>query len=1015
MMGTYACDPHIQCASQVAIGELVVVIWIFVRPIHFSQACLAHTLFLVCQLLASQDNHLGSKFYACSGHVGAALYGSALGGGVVSLARSPGSAYTGCLVVFSILFVSTASMIRCGPVPLPALVQGLGASILFGLVIYYGQDVWPAGQLWNTVVREIFSCSAIGALATVISVMLYPSLAGSECYAKMGAVAFGISKSIRGYSDHVFADDPTLAERDSFLFSDSQQGKEGSGGKPYKRKQRINQLAGTTLTLGGLYMHHKEPGHENLPGGQKPPPRFLPAPEDEDDEGEYLENLRRVTDPASVKNWPPPWPGLHPVQALRPLFMRMHMLLMFQVPCEPVWASRAGRIWVPKWMGMLGAAERLIQRVAALEILLEENYQVIRGGYLSKHFGHDPLPMLRQVLCQAASQCDRMGALIKARSKGQQLEEVPSNAKVGTSLQEAKQQVDGFVNQCTAYYWKNRISNINDNHDEDAMLRSLELRSVMFSFTLVLGILEATEGLQGAVNNAMAVPTDNPHAPKNQGSAQHSSVMDNPIWSWLIVPLKMITGLSIIMRLFGVLKSIPVVFSTRQKLFAKLKDRRIQYGIKHWAALSVALAIIIPLDSNFPAIPDTWFPVFAYFAVAICMVEKVETTFYRGIVRVAGTAAGGIFGYLLMLRVGLANNPYFLTAMLCVFDFLFGLLGPTTFRLFTVFALNSIGGTVLCQYLAYHEEGLRINGKIQPFNGQVASTAIGILICIAISDLFHPWYLSDHCLDAISQAYTTSLVQLKDYYDVFYTNAKEGITKQNVEAAKQKYNTTMSLQRIAGPLGGVQMSLAREQVGWNKGIMVLPPGVKEMLRLTLGMLDRLAAVELTMVTVPQSDVKGSAILFQMLLQPSHEAFQYTNNELIAIGDEVRAMMIGDRFVDKEALLQRLDALNTHRTKMRTRWQGFRAELHAASAREGDRLMSPAESRAFMSHMHTFLKALDRAHLIAVAAVREDAQSHDSILSWLWGPFGLWRRHSHKQRKRRPGPDSQHPKGPPAEV
>ena len=47
-----------------------------------------------------------------------------------------------------------------------------------------------------------------------------------------------------------------------------------------------------------------------------------------------------------------------------------------QVPCEPVWASRAGRIWVPQWMGMLGAAETLIQRVAALEILLEENYQV---------------------------------------------------------------------------------------------------------------------------------------------------------------------------------------------------------------------------------------------------------------------------------------------------------------------------------------------------------------------------------------------------------------------------------------------------------------------------------------------------------------------------------------------------------------------------------------------------------------------------------------------------------------
>ena len=84
--------PHAdsQPCFQAAIGELVVVIWTFVRPIHFSQSCLAHTLYLVIQLLGSQDNHLGSKLYACSGHIGAALFGTALGGGVISLAHAPG-------------------------------------------------------------------------------------------------------------------------------------------------------------------------------------------------------------------------------------------------------------------------------------------------------------------------------------------------------------------------------------------------------------------------------------------------------------------------------------------------------------------------------------------------------------------------------------------------------------------------------------------------------------------------------------------------------------------------------------------------------------------------------------------------------------------------------------------------------------------------------------------------------------------------------------------------------------
>lgn len=52
---------------------------------------------------------------------------------------------------------------------------------------------------------------------------------------------------------------------------------------------------------------------------------------------------------------------------------------------------------------------------------------------------------------------------------------------------------------------------------------------------------------------------------------------------------------------------------------------------------------------------------------------------------------------------------------------------------------------------------------------------------------------------------------------------------------------------------------------------------------------------------------------RMLLQPMHENITYINDELISIGDEVRAMMIGERYVDKEALLQRIDAVNVYRS------------------------------------------------------------------------------------------------------
>ncbi|KAK9807320.1 hypothetical protein WJX73_001467 [Symbiochloris irregularis] len=189
-------------------------------------------------------------------------------------------------------------------------------------------------------------------------------------------------------------------------------------------------------------------------------------------------------------------------------------------------------------------------------------------------------------------------------------------------MQENRQQVEVFVHQCVAYYFKNRMDNI-DTRDEDVMLRSLELRSIMFSFTLVLGILESADGLNRAVNNAMLVTPNSPHAPKNatgRPEQEHSSLLYN--WSWLIMPLKLITCLDIIVRIFSVLKSLPATLSSRDRLFAKLKDRRIQFGLKHWAGLSVVLSLFLPLDSNFPTIRTAWGPVFAYLAVATAFTEK---------------------------------------------------------------------------------------------------------------------------------------------------------------------------------------------------------------------------------------------------------------------------------------------------------------------------------------------------------------------------------------------------------
>ena len=50
--------------------------------------------------------------------------------------------------------------------------------------------------------------------------------------------------------------------------------------------------------------------------------------------------------------------------------------------------------------------------------------------------------------------------------------------------------------------------------------------------------------------------------------------------------------------------------------------------------------------------------------------------------------------------------------------------------------------------------------------------------------------------------------------------------------------------------GGVQMMLEKETVAWSKGLMAMPPGVHAMLGVMLSLLDRLAALELTVLHHP---------------------------------------------------------------------------------------------------------------------------------------------------------------------
>jgi hypothetical protein len=55
---------------------------------------------------------------------------------------------------------------------------------------------------------------------------------------------------------------------------------------------------------------------------------------------------------------------------------------------------------------------------------------------------------------------------------------------------------------------------------------------------------------------------------------------------------------------------------------------------------------------------------------------QVEASLFRGILRSVMTVLGGVWGYLLMLDGGLANNPYWVCAWIAVGNGVGGLLAP---------------------------------------------------------------------------------------------------------------------------------------------------------------------------------------------------------------------------------------------------------------------------------------------------------------------------------------------------
>eukprot|EP00775_Hariotina_reticulata_P006202 gene6202-6438_t len=133
----------------------------------------------------SPDGHLGTKMLAACSMIGETLLGCGLAGVMVSLAKPlqlPNkAAYLGLLCFTSALGLAVLAVPRAGARPLTLWPNITIASLIYAVVVLFGQYTTPASTFWSKNVAGICLSGLTAAVSVIISSSLVlPSLAGDE-------------------------------------------------------------------------------------------------------------------------------------------------------------------------------------------------------------------------------------------------------------------------------------------------------------------------------------------------------------------------------------------------------------------------------------------------------------------------------------------------------------------------------------------------------------------------------------------------------------------------------------------------------------------------------------------------------------------------------------------------------------------------------------------------------------------------------------------------------------------
>ncbi|KXZ41642.1 hypothetical protein GPECTOR_345g92 [Gonium pectorale] len=784
---------EIPCAVQLLVGVLITSLFVVIRPLSFPLACLAPVLYASWVVLLSADNHLGSRLQGGAAAAAAMAWGAVLGGVVLSVAlhvacgraggpgggsgpppiASPAHTAALCGLSVALLPLLTSNRAALGPPHPPHLwMSGLTSCLAFGITVLSGQLIADERQMWSKVVLSLVIVSLLGGgVSGLVAAAVLPSLAADELRADTAAAVRGLGHAATsvdrsnggvgvgglssGASDSSFefqegspADDD-LESDDAFLrmLQDASEppqrrrilraassvkcaaataGGGGSGG---------GEAAAAAVALSRLSL----PPFLAPPGGIGPSPAAAAAATAlGSGPGACAHGGGGVSDRATVV-WVP-------VSALRPLLARARACLA-SAALEPPWLM-SGPSDLRRWSVLLSRCEGLLDRVAALECLVEgegRGQQALRDSSLRELLGVDVIAPYRLAYGNVAASCARIAAALTAASNGGG---------------------DGGAKRGAGPPAKIRILGIGQS------------RALMFLWSVTEGVLTATQQLEAAVAELLLQrgPPGGAAGIAQPAAAAAARGMTRD-WEWALRVLRILLGWYMVRNAVGsTLASCRLLLAGgpagRRRL---LRSRTFQFGVKYWLAVSAVLVLVVGLTARDDVpILRRYPPLYGYIATSVSMTERVESTLSRSVLRLGGTIAGGTLGLAVLLHGGLAGNPFAALPILCAAAFLVGLVAGHKLRVAIVLTLVTLNSMTLCtRGSAAAAAALDTYGGVLKLYGiRVLTVALGCTLPVLMSQAVLPWFTSDWALEVMAGAYDSSAIIVRQLYDRFFEEGR---------------------------------------------------------------------------------------------------------------------------------------------------------------------------------------------------------------------------------------------------